>query len=133
MDIDLSKKMYEGEPETRKNKNFEINQINEDEHEDEYEYEEDEDAFVIDKSLNSDGSGQPPVVAIKKENARSRIALLYVSSFLAIIIIVFAYSLFSALKINDIKDLLVTISGIMSGPLGFIIGYYFKSEDDNNR
>lgn len=123
MNIDLSKAMYEGEPNANSNLFSNINNLGA----------ESNNAFIIDEALGSSASAQAPVIAIKKENARSRIAFLYVSSFLAIIVIVFAYSLVSVLKINDIKDLLITVSGIMSGPLGFIIGYYFKSEDENNK
>ena len=28
---------------------------------------------------------------------------------------------------KKIKFVLVTVSGILSGPLGFIVGYYFKA------
>ena len=29
-------------------------------------------------------------------------------------------------QVADVKDMLVAISGVLSGPLGFIIGYYFR-------
>ncbi|MFR0895105.1 MAG: hypothetical protein ACLSGF_09830 [Alistipes onderdonkii] len=31
---------------------------------------------------------------------------------------------------DDYKDLLVAVSGILSGPLGFIVGYYFKASKE---
>jgi hypothetical protein len=34
---------------------------------------------------------------------------------------------------NDLTSVLVTISGILSGALGFVIGYYFKSGDNDSR
>jgi hypothetical protein len=64
-----------------------------------------------------------------KENARKWIALIYVVGFLVIIAIPFVLSTFKNYTTQDTKDLIVTISGVLSGPLGFIIGYYFKASD----
>ena len=33
-------------------------------------------------------------------------------------------------QVADVKDMLVAISGVLSGPLGFIIGYYFKASKE---
>lgn len=74
--------------------------------------------------------------AEKRETTRSTIALIYVWGFLGII----AVALIGAgvllflghLKFNNVKDILVTLSGILSGPFGFIIGYYFKAESKND-
>lgn len=65
--------------------------------------------------------------AEKREDTRSKIALYYVIGFL--VVIGLALFLFWAknLEVSDLRDLLLALSGIMSGPLGFIIGYYFKS------
>lgn len=68
--------------------------------------------------------------ANKREGTRSQIALYYVLGFLFIICMCFVVSGFEKLNINDTRDLLVSVSGILSGPLGFIIGYYFKSSSD---
>lgn len=66
--------------------------------------------------------------AEKREDTRSKIALYYVCGFLAIIAFALGIGLFyKGLTVNDTRDLLLGISGILSGPLGFIIGYYFKS------
>ena len=64
-----------------------------------------------------------------KEKTRGAIAKCYVNAFFIVILIVF---LVGALPIDNqayknTRDMLVTVSGILSGPLGFIIGYYFKS------
>lgn len=70
--------------------------------------------------------------AEKREDTRSKIALYYVIGFLGIVasvIIIFAYY---ELSVDDARDLLLAISGILSGPLGFIIGYYFKSHPDKD-
>jgi hypothetical protein len=64
--------------------------------------------------------------AEKREGTRSSIALTYVIGYLVLVLIILIRGWW--LGINDLKDLLVTISGILSGPLGFIVGYYFKAE-----
>lgn len=74
-----------------------------------------------------DGSAQGG----KKETARQRIAMIYVVGFLLISTISLLTVFFKPeYNVNDTKDLLVTVSGILSGPLGFIIGYYFKAGED---
>ena len=65
-----------------------------------------------------------------KENTRSRIAMIYVCAFFGVIAVVFGIGLFSCLKVDEHKDMLVTVSGILSGPLGFIVGYYFKASKE---
>lgn len=65
-----------------------------------------------------------------KENTRSRIAMIYVCAFFGVIVVVFGISLFSCFKVDEYKDMLVTVSGILSGPLGFIVGYYFKASKE---
>ena len=89
--------------------------------------------FIIDTKFDHNTEPITQGIAVKKETARSKIAYLYVSSFLAIIFVIFVYSIIRRLEINNVKDLLVTVSGILSGPLGFIIGYYFKVEDEQNK
>src|SRR4051812_28917527 len=68
---------------------------------------------------------------MKQEGTRSQIANTVVKGFIGIIILglVFGAVLLYASKItfNDLTSLLVTISGILSGTLGFVIGFYFKS------
>ena len=65
--------------------------------------------------------------AEKREGTRSSIALFYVIGYLVIIAGVLVMSAFKNYTISDNKDMLLAISGILSGPLGFIIGYYFKT------
>lgn len=64
--------------------------------------------------------------AEKREDTRSKIALCYVVGYLGLVLVILIRGWW--IGIGDLKDLLVTISGILSGPLGFIVGYYFKSE-----
>lgn len=66
----------------------------------------------------------------KKESARQTIAIIYVVGFLSICLISLLTFFRGNFTVNDTKDLLVTVSGILSGPLGFIIGYYFKAGED---
>lgn len=63
----------------------------------------------------------------KKETTRSSIALFYVIAFFGTILITFIVGLWESFAVQDYRDMLITVSGILSGPLGFIIGYYFKS------
>ena len=62
-----------------------------------------------------------------KENTRTYIAQLYVWAFFVVIGIVFAIGVIKSFSVEDYKDMLVTVSGVLSGPLGFIVGYYFKA------
>ena len=63
------------------------------------------------------------------EDTRSVLANIYVLGFLGIILVVLILSFLKGFKTADVKDLLLTVSGVLSGPLGFIIGYYFKSKE----
>lgn len=62
-----------------------------------------------------------------KETTRSLIAKFYVFAFFGTILITFIVGLIKCFDVKDYRDMLITVSGILSGPLGFIIGYYFKS------
>ena len=66
----------------------------------------------------------------KIEGTRSQIAQLYVSGFLVAIGIALLIGYKKNFDLTGYKDLLLAISGVLSGPLGFIIGYYFKSSQD---
>lgn len=67
--------------------------------------------------------------AKKRESTRSKIALFYVWAFFVTIGVSFIIGLIKSYPAKDYIDLLIAISGILSGPLGFIIGYYFKAGD----
>ncbi|MDE2016029.1 MAG: hypothetical protein KGI72_05900 [Patescibacteria group bacterium] len=68
--------------------------------------------------------------AEKREDTRSKIALYYVIGYLFLVLSTLFLFWVRSLAVNDLRDLLLALSGILSGPLGFIIGYYFKSESD---
>jgi len=63
----------------------------------------------------------------KRETTRSEIAKFYVYAFFGTITVTFIVGIFQCFEVKDYRDMLITVSGILSGPLGFIIGYYFKS------
>lgn len=65
-----------------------------------------------------------------KENTRSRIAQIYVWAFFVVIGAVFVIGYCKCFKVDEYKDMLVTVSGVLSGPLGFIVGYYFKASKE---
>ena len=66
----------------------------------------------------------------KIEDARHKIAIYYVSGFILIVLYVLTLYWITKMSVDNLTELLIAISGIMSGPLGFIIGYYFKSNTD---
>lgn len=87
--------------------------------------------------LNKQEVGEAPLElksfllrAEKREGTRSQIALYYVVGFLILIFCALVLFWVKNLVVNDLRDLLLALSGILSGPLGFIIGYYFKSHTD---
>lgn len=65
-----------------------------------------------------------------KENTRSKIATLYVWCFFAVILLVFITCCCKDFGVDDYKDLILTVSGVLTGPLGFIVGYYFKASKE---
>lgn len=68
--------------------------------------------------------------AQKRETTRSRIAIMYLSGFFLVLVIGMVFCWCFAREVSGVKDMLVVISGILSGPLGFIIGYYFKASKE---
>ena len=72
----------------------------------------------------------PKVISDPKENTRSRIAMIYVIAFFVVILLVFILGCCNGFKVDEYKDMLVTVSGVLSGPLGFIVGYYFKASKE---
>ncbi len=66
----------------------------------------------------------------KKESTRTYIAQLYVWAFFVVIAVVFIIGMIKNFTADECKDMLVTVSGVLSGPLGFIVGYYFKASKE---
>ncbi len=61
------------------------------------------------------------------ETTRSKIAIIYVRAFFIVIGAVFVVGVIKCFEVKDYTDMLITVSGVLSGPLGFIVGYYFKA------
>ncbi len=59
----------------------------------------------------------------EQESTRSRFALIFIWGFLMIIFILILLTTFAGLASDSTKDFLLAVSS----PLGFIVGYYFKS------
>lgn len=62
------------------------------------------------------------------EHTRSTVALLFIIGFFSILFLCFVYAIVTGASISEVKDILVAIIGALSGTLGFIVGYYYKSE-----
>lgn len=71
----------------------------------------------------------------KREAMRERLAIVFIIGMFLILIIAIVVGYLSGQdQVKNITDLVLAISGILSAPLGFIIGYYFKSqEEEKNR
>lgn len=79
---------------------------------------------VQDKDPNIGEDDEQPE---KRELTRSKMALLFVLGFFSILFLCFAYAIRVNASISDLKDVLVAIIGALSGTLGFIVGFYYKS------
>lgn len=62
-----------------------------------------------------------------REHTRSKMALLFVLGFFSILFLCIAYAVKVKASLNELKDILVAIIGALSGTLGFIVGFYYKS------
>lgn len=78
-------------------------------------------------------SGTAESDAPQKDTVREKLANFYVKGYIFIIAGVLFVLLLGCYTINDIKDLLLALSGVLSGPLGFIIGFYFKEDIKGNK
>lgn len=63
-----------------------------------------------------------------RENTRSTMAILFVLGFFAILFLCFIYAIVVDATLRELKDALIGIAGALSGTLGFIVGFYYKSE-----
>ncbi|WP_343486920.1 hypothetical protein [Allomuricauda sp. d1] len=65
----------------------------------------------------------------KREKNRGALAFVFVILFFCVIFVtmIIGYTT-EGFAVEDYKDLLTTVSSILSGPLGFIIGFYFKEK-----
>ena len=65
-----------------------------------------------------------------KETTRSTIAKIYVIAYVVVVLLVFLTGWIKCFNSNEYKDMLIAVSGVLSGPLGFIVGYYFKASKE---
>jgi hypothetical protein len=66
-----------------------------------------------------------------KEHTRSKVAILFVLGFFAVIFLGFAYAVKVNASLSELKDTLIALIGALSGTLGFIVGYYYKSSQES--
>lgn len=79
-----------------------------------------------------DSSQNLDLVSVKREDTRGRLALAFIAGFFVILVIgMLIAALNEGDKVDSTKEILLTISGILSGPLGFVVGYYFRSREEN--
>lgn len=79
-----------------------------------------------DDNVSEAASGSPE----RKENTRSMMAILFVLGFFSILFLCFVYAIKVNATLGDLKDTLVGVIGALSGILGFIVGYYYKSQSE---
>lgn len=77
------------------------------------------------QNTNNVGSGNDG--SEKRENTRSTMAILFVLGFFAILFLCFIYAMVEDATLGELKDALIGIAGALSGTLGFIVGFYYKS------
>ncbi len=56
-----------------------------------------------------------------REQTRSKMAIIFVLGFFAIIFLCFAFVIYVDASVNDLKELLTSTIGSLSGTLGFIV------------
>ena len=69
----------------------------------------------------------------KVEQVRERVALIFIIGFFMMIAMAIVVgAIIDKEKIKDVTDLILAVAGVLSGSLGFIIGYYFKSREEES-
>ena len=66
----------------------------------------------------------------QQENTRSKLALLFVLGFFAVLFLCFVYAILVEAELSELKDILVGVIGALAGIFGFIVGYYYKSSKE---
>lgn len=64
-----------------------------------------------------------------KEYTRGKIASLFVLGFFTVVILSFVYAAWKQEPIAEVKEMITAVIGALSGLIGFVIGYYFKTKD----
>jgi hypothetical protein len=87
-----------------------------------------ESSFVVESNYNPQEH---------RDATRSQIALYFVKGYFALVVFIFVFTfIYNLVVINlgheaplDILEVFTTVSGALSGLIGFVLGYYFKSEE----
>lgn len=67
----------------------------------------------------------------KREGARSSFSLILLSGFIGLLVLGLVLGFFmEGSQIDNTREILLTISGILSGPMGFVVGYYFRRSEE---
>ncbi|MBN1331971.1 hypothetical protein JW978_03745 [Candidatus Dojkabacteria bacterium] len=67
----------------------------------------------------------------KREVTRSTFALIFLIGFIILMCLGMILGFFmEGDQLNNTQEVLLTISGILSGPLGFVVGYYFRKSEE---
>ena len=61
---------------------------------------------------------------------RSKLARIFIFGFFAILILCFVFARYDSEHISELKELLTSAGGLMTGLIGFIFGYYFKNDTE---
>ena len=75
---------------------------------------------------------EPVIVERKREDVRGILSLVFLVGFFLVLIIGMLIALTNSQgdPATNVKEVILTISGILAGPLGFVIGFYFRSKED---
>jgi superfamily I DNA and/or RNA helicase len=89
-------------------------------------------------SLVKEAESVSEYVVKKKEETRGILALIYLRATFLIFILGFVVSVVDSLInktsiIENLQKLLPLISGIFLGSLGFVIGYYFRKDEEESK
>lgn len=69
----------------------------------------------------------------RREATREKLAYVFVIGlFLLIISITLLAFLSNETQVKNMTEMILAVSGVLSGPLGFIIGYYFKKQEESS-
>ena len=68
----------------------------------------------------------PPTESVSREKHAFPLALIIVSTFAVSICVSFVYLFWIAPTPVDGLELFKTVSAVLSGPLGFVLGFYFR-------
>jgi hypothetical protein len=64
-----------------------------------------------------------------KEHTRGKMASLFVLGFFTVVILCFVYAAWKQEPLVEVKEMITAVIGALSGLIGFVIGYYFKTKD----